>query len=404
MVLDWGLAGLALLGHAVIWVAAINWLHGTGLPRRLVKRVSLGLHLLLSGGPLLLAAAAALGRVDLAAWDPRQAPLNAARAYVLAGCVAALWHLPRWVWRRWSDRLPAQARERQSAWLAFPPDMAPPALVGWKARLLGRLPGNQILQVELRELEFALPGLPAVLDGLRVAHLSDLHMSGRVGIEFFAAMVEAVNAWSPDLVVLTGDICDHDRQIDWIRPTLGALSSRHGGYLVWGNHDQRIRDQDLFRRELTAAGLRDLNGRWVRVAVDGQELLLVGHAGPWFAGVEPPPPDGLPRILLAHTPDHFAWAQRHRFDLVLAGHTHGGQIRLPVLGPVFSPSKYGVRFAGGTYSGGGTLMHVSRGVSSLLPARFNCPGEVGLLVLRAAVAAAQGADRSAAEVAAAVRS
>jgi predicted MPP superfamily phosphohydrolase len=88
------------------------------------------------------------------------------------------------------------------------------------------------------------------------------------------------------------------------------------------------------------------------------------------------------RILLAHTPDHLPWAKSHTFDLMLAGHNHGGQIRLPWLGALISPSWYGWRYAGGLYHEPPTLLHVSRGIAAKHPIRLNCPPELALLVLR----------------------
>ena len=87
------------------------------------------------------------------------------------------------------------------------------------------------------------------------------------------------------------------------------------------------------------------------------------------------------RILLSHSPDQLPFAQAHSCDLMLAGHTHGGQIRLPWLGALISPSWYGWRYAGGTYHVPPTLMHVSRGLSGKQPIRLNCPPEIALLVL-----------------------
>jgi hypothetical protein len=119
---------------------------------------------------------------------------------------------------------------------------------------------------------------------------------------------------------------------------------------------------------------------------------LAGNELPWFplapqmktvAGDEAQ--DAPLRILLAHTPDQYVWARRRGFDLMLAGHTHGGQIRLPLLGAWVCPSLHGVRYASGVFHQRPTVMHVSRGVSSLQPLRLGCPPEVTRLVLHAPV-------------------
>lgn len=87
------------------------------------------------------------------------------------------------------------------------------------------------------------------------------------------------------------------------------------------------------------------------------------------------------RVFLLHTPDQFAWACAHDADLVLAGHTHGGQVRFPVLGAVACPSLYGTRYAGGVFRRGPTVMHVTRGLGGKTPIRVNCPPEAALLRL-----------------------
>jgi predicted MPP superfamily phosphohydrolase len=90
------------------------------------------------------------------------------------------------------------------------------------------------------------------------------------------------------------------------------------------------------------------------------------------------------RLCLSHTPDHITWARRHEVDLMLSGHVHGGQVRLPLIGPVVVPSLYGRRFDSGTFHLPPTVLHVSRGLSSEQPLRYNCRPEVTKLVLRRA--------------------
>jgi predicted MPP superfamily phosphohydrolase len=131
-----------------------------------------------------------------------------------------------------------------------------------------------------------------------------------------------------------------------------------------------------------------LGGRWRQIVVGDLPIILAGNELPWYRPAAPlrdcPPrdADGLPlRIALAHSPDQFGWAQQHDVDLMLAGHNHGGQVRLPVVGPILAPSLHGVRYAAGAYWAGNTVMHVSRGTSSLTPVRFNCPPEIAMLNL-----------------------
>jgi predicted MPP superfamily phosphohydrolase len=113
---------------------------------------------------------------------------------------------------------------------------------------------------------------------------------------------------------------------------------------------------------------------------------LTGNELPWFDAVNQlPMPSEQPAsdlaILLSHSPDQIDWATSYKFDLMFAGHTHGGQIAFPVIGPIVAPSKYGVKYASGTFQVGDTLMHVSRGISGDEPIRVNSPPELGQFVI-----------------------
>src|SRR6185369_15845502 len=113
---------------------------------------------------------------------------------------------------------------------------------GLRATLLSRVPGNQVLKVEVNEKVLAVPNLPPALEGLSLVHLSDLHLSGRVDRDYFQAVVELANELQGDLLALTGDVCDAARCTEWIPETLGRLQSRFGKYFVLGNHDLKVRD------------------------------------------------------------------------------------------------------------------------------------------------------------------
>jgi predicted MPP superfamily phosphohydrolase len=241
-------------------------------------------------------------------------------------------------------------------------------------------------QLHVHEKTIGHPRLPESLDRLSIAHLSDLHLSGAITRPFFEHVVERANQLEPDIVALTGDIIDTDRCLDWLPHTVGKLKSRYGSFFILGNHDLRLPDTGALRSALTDVGLVDLGGRWQVIEGMGEQVLIAGNEWPWF-GPRPDPPAATRtfRILLSHSPDQIRWARRHSFDLMLAGHTHGGQIRLPILGPILAPSLHGVKYACGVFEEAPTCLHVSRGISSLEPIRFNCPPELTKLVLKAAV-------------------
>ena len=262
-------------------------------------------------------------------------------------------------------------------------------LSGWRAKALSVVPGNQVLQLAIEEKDFGIERLPAPLDGLSITHLSDLHFTGLIGREFFEEVVKHANALRSDMIVITGDILDELELLDWIPQVLGRLSTPLGTYFVLGNHDEFTNAAPRVRQTLTAAGLIDVGNQWRRLAVAGVDVVFAGNEAPWFSpppGMQDCPPRAADhpqlRLLLSHSPDQFAWVRRWDFDLMLAGHTHGGQIRLPLVGPIFAPSWHGVKYAGGTFYRCPTLMHVSRGISAELPLRFNCRPELTKIVLR----------------------
>ncbi|MGM0487301.1 MAG: metallophosphoesterase [Planctomycetota bacterium] len=246
--------------------------------------------------------------------------------------------------------------------------------------------GNQILEVHLQRKVLAMENLPAELEGLRIAHVSDLHMSRQLQRQFFETAIDHANAWAPDLVALTGDLVEEPDCIDWIPATFGRLNSRFGVYALLGNHEQRLDNVQTLRDAFVESGVTYIGGRSLTCRMWNVDVLLAGNECPWF----PPAPhvpqrDGSSHafsVLLSHSPDPLPWARRHQFNLMLAGHTHGGQIRFPFIGPVVCPSQYGVRFASGVFHAAPVLLHVSRGLSGTHPWRFNCPPEITLLELR----------------------
>ena len=191
-------------------------------------------------------------------------------------------------------------------------------------------------------------------------------------------------------MALTGDLVDKPPFIDWIPETLGRLKARYGVYFIFGNHDLRV-DFRRMQRVMEGCGLVYLGGRWKVVEVRGQPVLVAGNELPWFKPAADlaacPARSEVPfRLLLAHSPDQLPWARKGEGDLMLAGHTHGGQIRLPLIGPVFAPSRDGVQFASGLFYAPPTILNVSRGLSAELPLRMNCTPEIIHLTLHTGTA------------------
>jgi predicted MPP superfamily phosphohydrolase len=250
-------------------------------------------------------------------------------------------------------------------------------------RTLLRLPGNESLRPRLERLTAEIPGLPAELDGLTLLHLTDLHLAPCYQREFFEAVMDAAAALEPDLVLLTGDVVEHPEAVAWIAPLLGRVRGRLGGFAIVGNHDFRHGERDV-RRGIAAAGYDDVDGRWTTVEAGGTLIAIGGTSAPWGPRLEPTgmPEAGL-RIVLSHSPDQFprvaAW---DAVDLLLCGHNHGGQIRLPLIGPLLVPSVHSRRYDRGLFRRGRTLMYVGQGLGAKHPIRWNCPPELTRIELR----------------------
>jgi predicted MPP superfamily phosphohydrolase len=262
-----------------------------------------------------------------------------------------------------------------------------PLLCSGVVTWLGRLPGNEVLHLHIQEKNITIPRLAPQHASLRVAHLSDLHMSGRMARPFYERIVEETNHCGADVIAITGDITDSEECFSWIPDILGRLQAPGGVFYVYGNHDLRV-NQDGLRAALAATNWTHVGTAPARIRVRNLDVVIGGNERPWmgaptdFSDLPERDADGLPlRIVLSHSPDQFGWACTNDVDLLLAGHVHGGQICLPVVGPFTAPSLFGVRYAAGTFREGDTVMHVSRGAASLTPLRWFCPPEIAVLNL-----------------------
>jgi predicted MPP superfamily phosphohydrolase len=377
------LAALALVGHAALWVGVVNRWHATGFRRWVVKTVTLSFYAaLVAIPPAVVAYLAPRYRTTWQSGDGIGS-LNWATAYVAFCAAYGAVHLAVWtVERVRTRRLPTGIRHQCNRIVDVAEQLGASPARGPRARLFCRIPFNQLWQLNLGEFEVALPQLPPSLAGLSICHLSDLHFSGRIDRAYFDEVVRLTNAMQPDLIVLTGDVCDRRRYIEWIPATLGRLDARLGKFFILGNHDLRTRAIGVLRAAMCEAGFTDVGGR--HEALRDAPIVVAGNESPWFRSSVPTlddVPSGVLKILLAHTPDQLKWARANKFDLMFAGHTHGGQVCFPLVGPVICPSWYGTKYAAGFFSESPTVLHVSRGTGSLFPFRLNCPPEIAKLVL-----------------------
>jgi len=246
--------------------------------------------------------------------------------------------------------------------------------------------------LQVREYEPRLEKLPAELVGLRVAVLADLHVGSPFnGLDKLREIVEQTNELQPDLVLLAGDYV-----IQGVRggrfvapedfaPVLGRLQARLGVWAVLGNHDWWL-DGPRIRAALEKSGVRVLENE-AAVLEEPTSLWLAGVSDYWEG--EPDidlalkhVPTGAVVIVLTHNPDVFP-EMPDRVALSIAGHTHGGQVRLPLLGRLIVPSRFGERYAAGHVVEEGRNFFVSTGLgTSIIPVRFGVAPEISVLTLR----------------------
>jgi predicted MPP superfamily phosphohydrolase len=229
-------------------------------------------------------------------------------------------------------------------------------------------------------------GWPEALDGLRLAHLSDIHVQRLLHPHHLDRAVETVDHAAPDLVLLTGDyVCYHRGAIPRLARSLARLPGHAPRVAVLGNHDHWC-DGPAIRAALESVGICVLQNEHTVVEVRGTRLLVVGvddaRTGRHdpvraFAGV----PD-LPTIALTHDPRAADLLVHHHPALILAGHTHGGQIRLGRLTDRVA-GRLGQRYLHGLFPlRGGSHLYVSRGLGASVPVRVRAQPEVPILTLR----------------------
>lgn len=387
-----------LVGNCGFWLFWFNRVNAWGLQRKLTKVLEKLVMLTCFAIPCLVLL---LNWTQITQWLwhshrwwPHGAGLFnawASGSLFSAAVLGPVWlESRRWIWP------PPQLLDTQAQRYRVAQHIDASPTGNWSTALLTRIPGNEVTQLEVNRKQLQLGrNLPAI-DGLKIAHISDLHFTGQLSLEHYHFVVDRVLDLDADLIVITGDIIDYAKCLPWVEPVLGRLTAPLGCTFLLGNHDQRIVELTELTDRLRRVGHYDLgvSDQCLNTAQGGQ-VFLTGNELPWFERhtstdrqqanplLEAPPENAL-RLGLSHSPDNIGWARQLRLDLLLAGHTHGGQVRIPGVGPLVAPSYYGSRFASGVFYRDPVLMHVSRGIAGTHPLRWRCLPEVSLLTLRTA--------------------
>lgn len=249
--------------------------------------------------------------------------------------------------------------------------------------------------VDYREQLLKIANLPAEFHGMRIAHLTDMHLSELSPVDYQRKVIQQVNRLKVDLVAVTGDLITDD--VQFIKPVCQLLGELEAPVMVsFGNHDYypikpapgknlaQIMEEELIRQ-----GCQVLRNRSVAVDRGGRRLWVAGMEDHWMGNFSPKEafkglPAGEPVIALTHNPDTVYDLLPYKPAVILAGHTHGGQICLPFLTKIILPMQH-KQFQKGLFKLDQTRMYVSRGVGCLsLGLRFRCRPEVPIHILQRA--------------------
>ncbi|MEJ5224517.1 MAG: metallophosphoesterase [Anaerolineales bacterium] len=249
-------------------------------------------------------------------------------------------------------------------------------------------------ELDVKKINLTLPRLPGAFSGFRLVQISDIHIGGWTTAEKLAQVIEKVLAQQPDLVAITGDFAfaaaggystsadELDAMTDQLRRLAGACPTA----AVMGNHDIRYGRASI-QSALELAGLIDLNNKVHALHRGGASLYLCGVDDVIYKRnrldlVLDSLPQAVCAILLAHEPDYAdTSAASGRFDLQISGHSHGGQVNLPLVGPPVLP-RLGRKYPSGLYRVGEMYQYTNRGIGMTPPfVRFNCPPEMTIFHL-----------------------
>jgi predicted MPP superfamily phosphohydrolase len=245
--------------------------------------------------------------------------------------------------------------------------------------------------VQVNLYRIALPRLPEAFENFRIVHLTDFHCGYKASQAFFAGVIDKVGQIRKDAVVCTGDYIEggklqkSKKQIDTIYPLLNRLHAPCGVYSVFGNHDHRP-GFDRAEAWLSRIGqnmrhkVRAIEKKGQRIWIGGAGDLI--HDSPEIDALFRHIPEDECKILLEHNPDTADIEFKTRIDLMICGHTHGGQVRIPFIGAPVLPVR-NKKYDCGIIRTDRLQLFISRGIgSTILPLRLNCFPEIAVLELK----------------------
>jgi uncharacterized protein len=244
------------------------------------------------------------------------------------------------------------------------------------------------MNIRLREQKITIPGLPEDFNGLRIVQLTDIHLSPFLSERELARCVAMANETNAHLALVTGDMISVNRDpLETCLKHLAGLHSEAGIFGCLGNHEIYANAEDYATELGARLGIRYLRLQSAKLKFGGTVMNLAGvdyqpFRRPYLVGAEKLIEPGMFNLLMSHNPDVFPVAVRQGYDLTIAGHTHGGQVRVEILREDLNIARFFTPYVDGLYQQGGKTIFVSRGIGTIgLPARLGAPPEVALLRL-----------------------
>jgi hypothetical protein len=243
-------------------------------------------------------------------------------------------------------------------------------------------------QIYLKEIDLPVRNLPKDLQGLRIAQISDIHLSPFLSEKEFARAIDMANEAKPHLTLVTGDLISRPGDpLDACLRQLARLRADAGVLGCMGNHEMYCGNEDYIAEQGRRIGIDFLRRRSRMLRFGNTDINFAGvdyqkFKDPYLVGAEQMVAPGILNVLLSHNPDVFKVAEEQGYDVTIAGHTHGGQVNVEILRQDLNVARYFTPYVRGLYRHGNAVIYVSSGIGTIgVPVRIGAPAEVAVLRL-----------------------